>query len=456
MDKLVQLDTIVAISTPISVGAIGIVRLSGSQSSDIVDKLFRGSSNIKSNQVQLGWIYDGKNPVDQVLLIQFKSPHSYTAEDMVEIHCHGAPVILQTVVELCVGLGARRAEAGEFTKRAFLAGKLDLTQAEAVGELIHAESEQQASVASRQLAGGLSKEISSIKQQLVSLAAAETASLDFSEEDIADMSDQQYLDKAQQVSLAVANLLQQQKYLPIVQHGISVAIVGLPNAGKSTLLNTILGYERSIVTELSGTTRDTITEAVSYKGIQLHFTDTAGLRSTTDKVESIGVERTKQALQTSDVVLVLIEPTKQDQTIEYLQSQSLIDSIQPANTLVVYSKADIARPKLVKNQLNDYQSIEVSAKTKSGVDDLLQAIYDLVVDQPSKLDISVITERQFLVLKKLAKLLSEVESGLKHNDPRDVLLVTLQDCVEAIAELDGSSASEAIIAEIFRNFCIGK
>jgi tRNA modification GTPase len=456
MDKLVQLDTIVAISTPICVGAIGIVRLSGPQSSDIVDKLFRGSSTVKSNQLQLGWIYDGKNPVDQVLLIQFKSPHSYTAEDMVEIHCHGAPVILQTIVELCVSSGARRAEAGEFTKRAFLAGKLDLTQAEAVGELIHAESEQQARVASRQLAGGLSKEISSIKQQLVSLAAAETASLDFSEEDIADMSDQQYLDKVQQVSLAVANLLQQQKYLPIVQHGILVSIVGLPNAGKSTLLNTILGYERSIVTELSGTTRDTITEAVSYKGIQLHFTDTAGLRSTTDKVESIGVERTKQALQTSDVVLVLIESTKQDQTIEYLQSQSLIDSVQPANTLVVYSKADKAKPKLAKNQLNDYQSIEVSAKAKSGIVDLLQAIYDLVVDQPSQLDISVITERQFLVLKKLAKLLGEVESGLKHNDPRDVLLVALQDCVEAMAELDGSSASEAIIAEIFRNFCIGK
>lgn len=449
-------DTIVAISTPIGVGAIGIVRLSGSQSSDIVNKLFKGSGSIKPNQVQLGWIYDGKNPVDQVLLLRFESPNSYTGEDMTEIHCHGAPVILQTIVELCVGLGARRAEAGEFTKRAFLAGKLDLTQAEAVGELIHAESEQQARVASRQLAGGLSKEISSIKQQLVSLAAAETASLDFSEEDIANMSDQQYLDKVQQVSLAVANLLQQQKYLPIVQHGIAVSIVGLPNAGKSTLLNTILGYERSIVTEISGTTRDTITEAVSYKGIQLHFTDTAGLRSTTDKVESIGVERTKQALQTSDVVLVLIEPTKQDQTIEYLQSQSLIDSVHPANTLVVYSKADKAKPKLVKNQLNDYQSIEVSAKAKSGIDDLLQAIYALVVDQPSQLDISVITERQFLVLKKLAKLLGEVKSGLKHHDPRDVLLVTLQDCVEAIAELDGSSASEAIIAEIFRNFCIGK
>ena len=449
-------DTIVAISTPIGVGAIGIVRLSGSGVSDIVSKIFKVSDSTKPNQIQLGWIYDDKNPVDQVLLLQFESPHSYTGDDMAEIHCHGAPVILQTIVELCVNAGARRAEAGEFTKRAFLAGKLDLTQAEAVGELIHAESEQQARVASRQLAGGLSKELSNIKQQLVSLAAAETASLDFSEEDIADMSDQQYLDKLRQVSLVVANLLHQQKYLPIVQHGILVAIVGLPNAGKSTLLNTILGYERSIVTELSGTTRDTITEAVSYNGIQLHFTDTAGLRSTTDKVESIGVERTKQELRTSDVVLVLIEPTKQDQTIEYLQSQSLIDSIQPANTLVVYSKADIAKPKSVKNQLNKYQYIEVSAKTKSGVDGLLQSIYSLVVDKPALLDITVTTSRQFAVLEKLASLLAEVESGLSNGDPRDVLLVTLQDCVEAIAELDGSSASEAIITEIFRNFCIGK
>jgi tRNA modification GTPase len=451
-----QHDTIVAISTPIGVGAIGIVRLSGSKSLDIVAKLFKSSSKPKPNQIQLGWIYDGKNPIDQVLLLQFESPHSFTGENMAEIHCHGAPVILQTIVGLCVSAGARRAEAGEFTKRAFLGGKLDLTQAEAVGELIHAESEQQARVASRQLAGGLSKELGDIKKQLVHLAAAETASLDFSEEDIADMSDQQYLKELQQIKLVVDGLLQQQKYLPIVQHGISVAIIGLPNAGKSSLLNTILGYERSIVTEVSGTTRDTITEVISYNGIQLHFTDTAGLRSTDDLVESIGVERTKQVLQSSDVVLVLIEPKQDKKTIEYLQSQGLIDFVSPANTIVVYSKSDIAKPKPANILLSEYQSIEVSAKAKSGISDLLQIIYTLVVDKPSQLDISVITERQFRVLKKLNKLLNEVETGLEHHDPRDVLLVTLQDCVEAIAELDGSSASEAIITEIFRNFCIGK
>lgn len=444
-------DTIVAISTPIGVGAIGIVRMSGPKTKQIVSKIFQSSAK-HSTQLRLGWLCDDDTTIDQILVLSFEQPNSYTGEDMAELHCHGSMVVLEQAVELCVRHGARRAEAGEFTKRAFLGGKLSLTQAEAVGELIHAESEQQAKVATNQLAGGLNRQLSSIKSTLVSLAAAETVGLDFGEEDVEDVSDDQYQKTIEGVVTQVELLLAQRRYLPIVRDGIKVAIVGLPNAGKSTLLNALLGYERSIVTELAGTTRDTINEALHYRGIKMQLTDTAGLHETSDHIENIGIERSRQQIDEADIILLLIEPGAEQRTQAYLNSSGLQDLRKSTNTIVVNTKADLTKSSAKVNS----QAVLVSASAKLNLTKLLDRIYDVAIDSPSQLDIQVITDRQFKVLDRLAQLLGDIQAGLRQQHPRDVLLTVLQQSIEVVSELDGSSASEAVITEIFRNFCIGK
>ncbi|MDQ5943690.1 MAG: tRNA modification GTPase MnmE, partial [Patescibacteria group bacterium] len=335
--------TIVACATAPGQSAIAIVRMSGTKSIDIVNKIWKpiSSNSQKPRELVLGWLIEDGNNIDQAMVVNMPSPKSYTGEDIVEIHLHGSMAIVHKAIQLCIKNGAQLAENGDFSKRAYLNGKLDLSQAEAVSELISSSNARMMRLASKQLAGEFSKSISNIKSELLSTVAHLSATLDFSEEDIEAQEDSTTQSKIYGIRDKVNQLLEGSDNLAVVREGFHVVFIGLPNAGKSTLLNKLVGYDRSIVTEIAGTTRDTITEPIMLIDSIIQITDTAGLHSSRDKVEKLGIKRTLQEIKNSDFVLILVEPDSLVQTQQFLQDNNIVKYLDVSNCLVVFTKSDI-------------------------------------------------------------------------------------------------------------------
>ncbi len=448
-------DTIVAIATPIGYSGVGVVRLSGPKALSISRKLWKSDvQKLNPRLLYLGWLKQGQQTVDQAMLVVMPAPHSYTGEDVVEIQTHGSPAVLDWLLTHAVKNGARLAEPGEFTKRAYLNKKIDLTQAEAVNDLIHAQSISAVRAASDQLAGGLSEKITTIRTQLIALSAAEAAYLDFGDEDIPPRPVGEVRKQLKEIKKVVDELIRSQQQTAVLREGVRVAIIGLPNAGKSTLLNTLLNYERSIVTNIAGTTRDAIEETVLIDDIPMRLTDTAGLNTDPDQVEQIGIERATQIARNADILLVLIAPGKLAATKAFLDSKNLQDVMVPKRTIIVATKSDLASYQPIK--WGKHTSIAVSARTKKGITSLRRSLSALAKNEVNNESALVSTQRHLALLVNAQKALLSAEHTLTKNLSRDTLLVEIDAAIDYLNELAGDNVSQSKLDEMFSNFCIGK
>ncbi len=452
------IDTIVALSTPRGRGAIAIMRLSGPDAFSIVQTLWHGKrpvEHLDPHRLYGGWITLSGRKLDSGLITTSHTPRSYTGEDMVELHTHGSPAVIDEVLNACLSTGARLAEPGEFTKRALLNGKLDAAQAEAVADLVEAESSKLARLAADQLAGGLSRKMATLVEDIVGLAAAEAAHLDFSEEDISEQTHETLLTKVQTVEAELTELINYSQNISVLRDGVSVALVGLPNAGKSTLLNKLLGFERSIVTDIAGTTRDTIEERIILGDIPFRLTDTAGLNTDPDEVEAIGIERTHRTVNSADVVLVLVAPSALVETQNYLEASGLMEDLNTKQTILVTTKSDEAQDVPPKPKWAS-QVMQVSAQTGDGMESLQKALIGLADVHDTPGDVALTTKRQ-LELATLAKgHITQAIILLGSGTPRDIVLVELESAAKQLTRITGADTNDAMIADMFSRFCIGK
>jgi len=454
-----SITTIVACATASGPSAISIVRLSGTDALQIALKLWQPvhKGPIKPRELTLGWLVDNEERIDQALLVYMPSPHSYTGEDTIELHLHGSPLITQKTIELALHNGAVQAKPGEFTKRAFLAGKIDLTQAEAVGELIASSNERLLRLASKQLSGELTKTISSIKKSLLTLVSHLSALLDFSEEDIVQHDNKKQQTTLEGIQEQLKDVLQSSHTLSTIRDGVQVSLVGLPNAGKSTLLNSLLGYNRSIVTAQKGTTRDTISETIVLGGINIVLTDTAGLRDSNNKAEKIGIKRSIQEIQNSDFVLVLIEPGMVTNTLHYLEKYQLNSVLHKENCMIIFTKTDLDHtPPILPASYKNFQTISISVKSKNGLDKLLIKLENNATQDHSVDGLQTLTTRQIELFKELKEQVNTITKLLVSNTPTDILVVEYQRAISLCNYLTGEDVTEEVITEVFSNFCIGK
>lgn len=457
-------ETISAVATAAGEGAIGIIRMSGDKAIMILDKIFAGSktkkaAEIESQKMTYGHIIDPENQkiVDEVLVVIMRGPRSYTREDIVEIHCHGGSIPLKKILEMTVRYGARLAEPGEFTKRAFLNGRLDLAQAEAVIDIIRAKTDASLRMALGQLSGTLSEKIRSIRHEILGMIANLEATIDFPEEDIEELTAQDVKKAVTVVIDEINHLLATKETGRILRDGLETVIIGKPNVGKSSLLNALLKEKRAIVTDVPGTTRDSIEEFVSIKGIPLKIIDTAGIRETTDIVEQLGVEKSREFIATADLILVLLDSSvplaEEDREVLQLLSQR--------EAIVLVNKSDLP-PLLnmeeVRHYVSDRKIIKISVVENSGLAELEEGIVDLVYSGQVQQK-----EGAFINNLRQAGLLEEGKEHLLavletiHNDmPPDCIVVDLRDAWDKLGEITGDTVGEDIIQQIFTNFCIGK
>jgi tRNA modification GTPase len=446
-------DIIAAIASPPGEGGIGIVRLSGAGAVEFAARLFRrrGTKPLQSHRVYYGAIIDPdtEQPLDQALLIPFRAPHSYTGEDVAELHCHGSPYLLGRVLELVCRHGARPAQPGEFTLRAFLNGRLDLAQAEAVADLIRARSEAQLRSALALHEGKLSQRVQQLCDELLGIVAAVEAHIDFSDE-IGELEPDTFLAPIQHLIAQMETLLNDAHTGRILREGARVAIVGRPNVGKSSLLNALLGTERAIVTDVPGTTRDTIEESVPIEGVPIVILDTAGLRESTDVVEQIGIERTRRATEQADLILLVYDLAAPDP----IADQHLLESLPP-NTpkVIVGNKAD-----LVPTPPHGLQAdVIVSALTGFGLDALKQAILNALKLQRIGEETPMLTHtRHIYAVQRATQHLQYALESLAQRMPPDIVAVDLRGAWLALGEITGATADEELVNRIFQDFCIGK
>jgi tRNA modification GTPase len=454
--------TILAISTPQGSGALGIIRLSGPDAIPIVEGLFQGKPLAKqlSHTLHFGRIINGASVsghaeseiVDEVVVSLFRAPNSYTGEDIVEISCHGSGYIMQTVMDLCIDAGAIPASAGEFTQRAFLNGKLDLTQAEAVGDLIAAESKVAQQAAMHQLRGGFSAELRAMREELIHFSALIELELDFSQEDVEFADRAQLYSLLERISESTTRLINSFRLGNAVKNGVNVAIIGAPNAGKSTLLNTLLNEERAIVSEIAGTTRDTIEELLNIDGILFRFIDTAGIRDdTTDLIEQKGIERSLRKAEEADIILYLHDASANNRELAATQLAWLKSTGK--SYLFLINKVDLAKP-----NVGYEDALPISAKTGDGTEKLKARLKAFIVSGPVKPGNTIITNtRHLTALKKVAAAISDIKSGLDGDIPGDLIALDIRQALHYIGEITGQVIHDRdILGAIFGKFCIGK
>jgi tRNA modification GTPase len=455
------IDTIVAISTPPGRGGIGIVRLSGPASRAIAESLLRLRHPLAPSQARFAEILDNTGEtLDEAVVTYFAAPNSYTSEDIVEIAAHGSPVLLDHLLRRCIAAGARLAEPGEFTQRAFLSGRLDLTQAEAVHDLIESTTLHQARIAAQQLGGSLSRQITPIKQQLIALIAALEAGIDFAEDDIDLLPQSEITSKIEAIQAPLIALEQTFAYGHIVRDGFTLAIVGRPNAGKSSLFNRLVQRDRAIVTATPGTTRDLVTERVSFEGIPVELIDTAGLRHSTDEAESIGVGKSREAMAEADVVLLVLDATEP----LHEEDEAAIAGLAARPFLIVMNKQDIANSnkQRIVSSLRQASSIvhdvlETSALTGAGLPELRGAILSLVSKEAPNVETALLTNlrQQQSVLAAIAAL-TRAKLAATSIIPHEMLLLDLYEALDSLGTLTGATTSDDILNLIFSKFCIGK
>ncbi len=451
-------DTIAAISTPMGNGGIGIVRLSGSRAIEIADTVFRSSkkkrlSQSPSHRILFGHIIDDQSEetIDEVLVSVMKAPNTYTRDDVVEINCHGGAIPLRRILDLLLKKGARLADPGEFTQRAFLNGRIDLAQAEAVMDVIHSLTVQSQKVAMEQLKGGLSGKIDTIRNSLIELTAFVEAHIDFPEEDITPPSLMEMNAMAQNIHQPLKELIESARYGLILREGLKTAIIGRPNVGKSSLLNALLQHDRAIVTDVPGTTRDVIEEYLNIQGLPLKIMDTAGIRAVKNRAEEEGVKRSLRLLDNADLVLLVLDGGK----ALHKADKELIDRTDSANTIVVINKADL--PQKLKPETVSLASVKISAKKETGLDTLENRIAEMALQGRSQLSTDIVTNARHV--RALEKAYSSMESfleGVERKESPEFLSVELRDALDAIGDILGITTPEDILNHIFSNFCIGK
>ncbi len=450
-------DTIVALATPHGVGAIGVIRISGNKAIEIVNRLFpsKDLQLQKSHTIHVGFLRDAEKVLDEVVISLFKNPRSYTGEDVIEISCHGSPFIQEQVVHTLVKYGARLAKPGEFTQRAFLKGKLDLTQAEAVADLIASNTEASQKTALHNIRGGFSGVLKELREQLIQFSALIELELDFSQEDVEFADRTRFYELITKMQLVTTDLLQSFKLGNVIKNGVSVAIVGKPNAGKSTLLNTLLNENRAIVSEIAGTTRDTIEEVINIDGILFRLIDTAGIRESRDVIETIGVEKSMAKMKAADLVVYLFDVNEETQAgIEAATLQ-----IQENNNsyLLVGNKVDVLTEAVAQEKFAGDAVLFIAAKSKLHIDVLKQRLVDKVVQGTVQTENTIVTNaRHYTALQEVDKALVDITNGLNNQLSGDLLALDIRRCLHFLGEITGEITNEDRLDFIFSKFCIGK
>lgn len=448
-------DTIVALSTPSGIGAIGVIRVSGNKAFSIVEQVFKGKklSIQASHTAHFGHIIDKESVVDEVVATVFKNPNSFTKEDVVEISCHGSPYIINKIIKLLIQNGCRYARAGEFTQRAFLNGRFDLAQAEAVADLIASENESAHTAAMNQMRGGFSKELKNLREELVNFASLIELELDFAEEDVAFANRDDLKKTVLKLHTFTYNLVQSFDLGNAIKNGVPIVIAGKPNAGKSTLLNTLLNEEKAIVSDIAGTTRDVIEDELTLEGIKFRFIDTAGLRETTDKLEAIGIERTRKKMSEASLILYLFD----------IKTTSLSE-IETEKKALLKLQIPIV---LVANKIDgfentaDFETLEnivfISALEKNGIEQLKSKLLKTVKSTDFKTGDAVITNlRHFENLTQTQQALERILEGLDFNISGDLLAQDIRQALFYLGQITGEVTTDDLLGNIFSKFCIGK
>jgi tRNA modification GTPase len=477
---MIHNDTIVALATPAGAGAIAVIRLSGAEAISIASGLFYSVSGKvlaaqKTHTVHLGHIKDQERVIDEVLATVFKNPNSYTGEDVVEFSCHGSHYIQQEIIQLCLRNGCRMAQAGEFTLRAFLSGKMDLSQAEAVADLIASDSEASHQLAIQQMRGGFSSEIKKLRDELLNFASLIELELDFAEEDVefADRKDFQELIK--RITNVLKRLIDSFATGNVLKNGIPVAIVGEPNVGKSTLLNALLNEERAIVSDIAGTTRDTIEDELSIGGIGFRFIDTAGIRETIDTIEGLGIKKTFEKMEQAQVVVFLVEssqlleteyssPSSRGSKNEFFKEIRKIKNRFPQKPLLVVANkidklkdTDKTRLRDLLRKIENSEGLLLSAKSGEGVEDLKNTLLDYVNTGALRNNETIVTNtRHYDALLKALEEIQKVQEGIDSGLSGDLLAIDIRQALYYFGEITGEISNDELLGNIFANFCIGK
>lgn len=450
-------DTIAAIGTGMQVSAIGILRLSGDDAIGIIDKVFfpaggKAMSDYPDRKLVYGELKDDKgDTLDICLCTISRAPHSYTGENTAELQCHGSPTVLRAALEAIFSLGARQALPGEFTKRAFLNGRMDLSSAEAVADIIDAETAEAAKNAAGQLGGAISRKIESIYSGLTDISSHYHAVLDYPDEDIEDFRMENYKSTLTDALSSLEKLYKSYEGGRVLQGGIPAAIIGRPNAGKSSLLNAVLGYERAIVTDIPGTTRDTIEEKMKLGGVLLRLTDTAGLRDTEDKIEKLGVERSRRAMKQAELVLAVVDGSREFSA----EDMEIIKEAENApKAILVISKSDIAKP--VVRPETKLETVEISSVTGEGMDELAAKIKELFPIPESPAGEILTNARQAEAITRAISAMKSARDAMDEGFTPDIVLTETESAMTALGELTGRTVREDVTNRIFQRFCVGK